>query len=247
MNDLRQALFEIDVHGFTVLDGVLDRAEVAAIRAVNERLLESHGEDLVFHGRAGHITNLPTLDPIYFPLIDHPRVLPLLEAVMGPELILGSLNSRIVRPGDEAQEWHGDVPDQLQRHGAPVMMNTLWMLDDVSEANGATRIVPGSHRALRRHPPEGIEVKFAHQLSAPAGSVLAFNGQCWHAGGANRTDRNRHVLFGHYRVATRMRFQADPHRNFPPAWFDLLNERQKRLMRMHKGLGHPTSSEYDEV
>lgn len=244
---MRQALFEIETYGFTVLADVLSRAEVAAVRAVNERLLASHGEDLVFHGRAGHIANLPTLDPIYFPLIDHPKVLPVLEAVMGPELILGSLNSRIVRPGEGAQALHGDVPDQLQRLGAPVMMNTLWMLDDVSEANGATRIVPGSHRALRRHPPEDVEVRFVHQLTASAGSVLVFNGQCWHAGGANRTDRNRHVLFGHYRVATWMRFQADPHRGFPPEWFPLLNDRQKLLMRMQKGLGHPTSSEYDEV
>jgi ectoine hydroxylase-related dioxygenase (phytanoyl-CoA dioxygenase family) len=242
-----QALFELETYGFTLLADVLAPSEVAALRATGERLLASRGEDLVFHGRAGHVANLPTLDPIYFPLIDHPRVLPLLEAVMGPELILGSLNTRIIRPGETEQGWHGDIPDQLQRLGPPVMMNTLWMLDDVSPANGSTRIVPGSHRTLRRHPPEGVEVKFVHQLTAPAGSVLVINGQCWHAGGANTTDRNRHVLFGHYRVATWMRFQADPHRNFPPAWFDRLNERQKRLMRMHKGLGHPTSSEYDEV
>ena len=128
--------------------GSLD--EVAAIRAVNERLLEAEGEDLVFHGRAGHITNLPTLDPIYFPCIDHPKVLPLLEAVMGRELILASLNSRIVRPGEGKQSLHADVPEQFHRHGAPVMMNTAWMLDDFTAENGATFIVPGSHHIDRR-------------------------------------------------------------------------------------------------
>jgi len=44
-----------------------------------------------------------------------------------------------------------------------------------------------------------------------------------------------------------MRFQCDPHRGFRPAWWGRLSERQKRLMRMHKGLGHPHSSDWDEV
>ena len=62
MSDLEQQLFDIEIFGFTLVRDVLSAAEVAAIRAVNERLLNSDGEDPVFHGRAGHITNLPTLD-----------------------------------------------------------------------------------------------------------------------------------------------------------------------------------------
>ena len=247
MSDLEQQLFDIEIFGFTLVRDVLSAAEVAAIRAVNERLLNSDGEDLVFHGRAGHITNLPTLDPVYFPCIDHPKVLPLLEAVMGHELILASLNSRVVRPGEDRQSLHADVPEQFHRHGAPVMMNTAWMLDDFTEENGATYIVPGSHHSARRQPPEGLAVEFVHRAVAPAGSVLAFNGQCWHAGGENRTTHSRHALFGHYRVAPWIRFQCDPHRGFPPEWFAQLTDRQKELMRMHKGLGHEHSSDYDEV
>ncbi len=247
MSDLRQALFEIELYGFTLIEEVLSGDEVAAIRAVNERLLVQEGADLEFMGRAGHISNLPTLDPIYWPLIDHPRVLPLLEAVMGENLILASLNSRVVRPGEGRQTLHADVPEALHRPGAPVMMNTGWMLDDFTEDNGATFIVPGSHHMGRRTPPEDLEVNRLTRAVAPAGSVLLFNGQCWHAGGENRTDRPRHCLFGHYRVADWTRFQLDPHRGFPEAWFGRLNERQKRLMRMHKGLGHPHSSDYDEV
>ena len=242
-----QQLFEIETYGFTVVEDVLSAEEAAEIRAINLRLLEAHGEDLVFEGRAGHITNLPTLDPVYFKCIDHPKVLPILEAVMGDELILASLNSRIVRPGEQMQSLHADVPPQFRRPGAPVMMNTAWMLDDFTIENGATRIVPGSHRADASRPPDDAEVKHVHQAVGPAGSVLVFNGQCWHGGGTNDSDRPRQALFGHYRVARWTRFQCDPHRGFPEQWFDLLNDRQKRLMRMQKGLGHPHSSCYDEV
>jgi ectoine hydroxylase-related dioxygenase (phytanoyl-CoA dioxygenase family) len=247
MADLSQLLFEIETYGFTLISDILSADEVRELRAVNERLLESHGEDLVFHGRAGHITNLPTHDPLYFQCIDHPRVLPLLEAVMGRDLILASLNSRVVRPGEAAQGFHSDVPAQLRRSGPPIMMNTIWMLDEFTEANGATAIVPGSHRSQLREPPTDSELRFVHHAVGPPGSVLIFDGRCWHAGGSNRTQHARHGLFAHYRVAPWMRFQCDPHRNFPPEWYDRLTMRQKELMRMQKGVGHATSSDYDEV
>ena len=247
MDDLEQHLFDIALYGFTVVKDVLCADAVASIRATNERLLETHGEDLVFHGRAGHITNLPVLDPIYFQCIDHGRVLPILEAVMGEELILASLNSRVVRPGESRQAFHADVPEQFHRPGAPIMMNTIWMIDEFTEENGATYIVPGSHHSGLRRPPEGRRIGIVHRAVGPAGSVVVFNGQCWHAGGGNDTQRARHALFGHYRVAPWTRFQCDPHREFPPQWFAQLTERQRRLMRMQKGLGHPHSSDYDEV
>jgi ectoine hydroxylase-related dioxygenase (phytanoyl-CoA dioxygenase family) len=245
--DLSQELFEIETYGFTLLTDVLSAAQAADLRAVNERLLAAHGDDLVFHGRAGHIANLPTRDPAYFPCIDHPRVLPLIEAMMGRDLILASLNSRVVRPGEAAQGFHSDVPPQLRRPGPPIMMNTVWMLDTFTEANGATAIVVGSHRSDLCAPPPEREVRFVHRAVGPPGSVLVFDGRCWHAGGANRTQQARHGLFGHYRVAPWIRFQCDPHRGFPEEWFERLTPRQKELLRMQKGLGHPTSSDYDEV
>lgn len=244
---LDQHLFELALHGFTVIEDVLTADQLAAINAVNGRLLESHGEDLVFHGRAGHITNCVALDPIYHQCIDHEKVLPVLEGVLGPDIILASLNSRIIRPGDTDQGFHADVPAQFRKSGAPVMANTIWALCDFTEANGATRIVPGSHRHELGAPPEGAAIPIVHRAVMTAGSVLVFNGQCWHAGGANRSDVPRPALFGHYRVWPWMRFQCDPHRGFQPAWFEALNPRQKQLLRMQKGLGHPHSSDYDEV
>jgi ectoine hydroxylase-related dioxygenase (phytanoyl-CoA dioxygenase family) len=247
MQSPAQHLFEIETYGFTLLLDVLSPDQARELRTTNERLLETHGEDLVFHGRAGHIANLPPLDPVYLPCIDHPRVVPILDAMMGRDLILASLNSRVVRPGEAAQGFHSDVPPQLRRPGPPIMMNTVWMLDDFTEANGATAIVVGSHRSELRQPPPEREVRFVHRAVAPMGSVLVFDGRCWHAGGGNATSQSRHGLFGHYRVAPWIRFQCDPHRGFPEAWLQRLTERQKELLRMRKGVGHPTSSDYDEA
>ena len=244
MDALEQTLAEIDLYGFAILEGVLGADEVAAMKAALVRCDLEVGAEHGHRGTARHVSNLPTLDPVFFSCIDHPHVLPCLERYLQPSLVLGSLNARILRPGDGHQELHGDIPEEMLNMTSPVMMNTVWMLDDFSPANGATRIVPGSHKSGLAEPPAGFDVKRIHQACAPAGSVLIFNGQCWHGGGANTSNERRHALFGHYRKHM-LRFQFDPHDGFPPQWFGLLNARQKQLMRMSKGLGAARAADFD--
>ena len=100
MPSLQQAYWEMDVYGFTLLEGVLSPAEVEALRASLAALAERIGDEQRFLGKAGHVSNLPALDLLFHPLVDHPRTLPVIEYVLGKQIILGSLNARIVRPGD---------------------------------------------------------------------------------------------------------------------------------------------------
>ena len=184
MTDREQALAELDIYGFTVVPDVLDAGRVAAMKEALVRCEREAGTDHRHRGAARHVANLPTLDPVFFSCLDHPKVLPLLVHYLGDTLILGSLNARIVRPGDGDQGLHSDIGADLLNMASPVMMNTVWMLDDFSAENGGTRVVPGSHRSGLQEPPEGFRVRHVHQSQAPAGSVLVFNGQCWHGGGA---------------------------------------------------------------
>ena len=61
---------------------------------------------------------------------------------MGRDVILGSLSSRIVRPGDVEQGLHGDIGQSMitADRSRPVMMNTVWMLQDTGKFNGGTRV-----------------------------------------------------------------------------------------------------------
>ena len=74
--------------------------------------------------------------------------------------------------------------------------------------------------------------------------MLVFNGQCWHGGGANRSDTIRRAVFAHYRVAPWMRFQCDPHDGFSQDAWERCNPRQRALLRMEQGLGQPNSADY---
>lgn len=243
MSDLQQTFWEMDVYGFTLLDSVLSPEEVEAMRDSLIFWEERVGDEQRFLGQAGHVRNLPTLDPLFHRLIDHPRTLPIIEYVIGKAIILGSLNARIVRPGDPVQGLHSDIRADLLNMASPVMVNTVWLLDDFTVENGGTRIVPGSHRSGMAGPPEGMDVKFIYDLVAPAGSVLVFNGQCWHGGGANQTNRRRHALFGHYRKDALM-FQVDPHDDFRDEWLEQLSPRQRQLLRMTNGVGVPHASDH---
>ena len=243
MESLEQALLEMEVYGFTLLEEVLNPEEVSHLRECLIRCYERTGHEQNFMGTAGHVTNLPTQDPLFFPLLDHPKILPILEAILGKNLILGSLNARIARPADDEQGFHTDIGAELLNPASPVMCNTVWMLDDFSPRNGSTRIVPGSHKSGMAGPPEGFAVQHVFQVTAKAGSVLVFNGQSWHAGGNNQTEVNRHALFGHYRKSSLI-FQVDPHDGFPPEWYDLLSRRQRELLRMESGIGVPHAADY---
>lgn len=109
---------------------------------------------------ARHVANLPTMARCFHAFVDHPKILPLLEHFMGPDIILGSLSSRIVGPGDPVQGLHSDVGENMigkdvQPDGTiaevdrnwPLMMNTVWCLQETGAFNGGTRVVPGSHKS----------------------------------------------------------------------------------------------------
>jgi ectoine hydroxylase-related dioxygenase (phytanoyl-CoA dioxygenase family) len=69
-----------------------------------------------------------------------------------------------------------------------VQCNTIWALTDFTAANGATRIVPGSHRL-----DDGLQLAEGDTEPAemPAGSVLFYTGSLYHGAGANRSDAVR--------------------------------------------------------
>ena len=78
----------------------------------------------------------------------HEQVLPIVEGVLDPGCLVSSLSSITILPGETAQPIHAD--DQLiplPKPHVPTVCNTMWALTDFTEANGATRVIPGTHTA----------------------------------------------------------------------------------------------------
>ena len=120
----------------------------------------------------------------------HPNVLPLVEGVLDKGCLISSLSSIAICAGETPQPIHAD--DQLipiPKPHPPTVCNSMWALTDFTEANGATRIMPGTHLSDRSPdygaPYESIPAEMAR------GSVLVWHGSLWHGGGANTTDERR--------------------------------------------------------
>jgi len=117
----------------------------------------------------------------------HPLLLGVLDRVLGHYQLSAPTGIQI-GPGEKAQVLHRDQQIYPLPEDYPdVVLNTMWALDDFTADNGATRLVPGSHRWVGRQPAEEETV----QAVMPAGSVLFYLGKLWHGGGANRTSTPR--------------------------------------------------------
>ena len=132
------------------------------------------------------INNLLTYDDIFWEVPLHENVLPIVEAVFDKECLLSSFCSLVLGPGQEAQPMHEDTQlISLPRPHIPITLNAIWALSDFTNNNGATRIVPGSHKL--DHAPEYGRHYDSVMATMPAGSVMLFDSALWHAGGANES------------------------------------------------------------
>ncbi len=194
MVDISTHLGRIERDGYTIVE---DAIEVDLLDALSDDLLRLEHDlgvvpaDNSFEGvRTTRIYNLLGHGPHFERIPVHPSILPLCEQVLDPGLLVSSLSSIAIGPEETPQPIHADdqiIP--LPKPHPPTVCNTMWALTEFTEANGATRIIPGSHLAS-----ESPDLRSQYD-SIPAemdrGSVLVWHGSLWHGGGANTTPTRR--------------------------------------------------------
>lgn len=180
--------------GYVVLERAVDLELVGALLEAIDRVMVdaaiTFGTNAFLGFRTRRIFNLLARDPLFARVPLHPAVLPLVERVLDPQCLLSSLTAIEMQPGQAAQPLHADDGSiALPRPHPTVVCVALWALTDFDHANGATRLVPGSHRRDRR-PAKGEQADVV-EAEMPAGSVLLYDGSLWHGGGTNESDDRR--------------------------------------------------------
>jgi ectoine hydroxylase-related dioxygenase (phytanoyl-CoA dioxygenase family) len=195
----------LDRLGYVLLPGIIDAQWLDQLRQAYEELMakEGHLAGIEVHQEAGtrRLSDLVNKGEVFDRVYTHPKVLAGVYHVLGREFKLSSLNGRDALPGYGQQGFHADWQ---ARHNAKQfsVVNSIWLLDDFTPENGATRVVPGSHLLegspkdyladpLATHPEEVL-------LVAPAGSVGIFNAHLWHGGTTNRSTATRRAVHCFY-------------------------------------------------
>lgn len=208
--DLQQGLDNLAEFGYTVVPDVLTGEQLRCARdalyraACDDR--QRQREQLTFaldYGEPGtnqRLWNVLSRDPVFEDLAEHPRAMEYLRAVLGWPALLGNLSANICAPGCPGGYLHADQTflGEPWPEAGPQGLNCAWAIDDFTEDNGATRVVPGSHKWNRPVRPDEMSTATV-AMTAPAGSMIVFESRLWHRTGANVTqDQHRAGIFAWY-------------------------------------------------
>jgi ectoine hydroxylase-related dioxygenase (phytanoyl-CoA dioxygenase family) len=179
--------------GYTIVEDAIEPALVDELSETLLRLERALDAKPAMNGFEGHRTvriyNLLAHGGAFAKVPTHASVLPIIEGVLDAGCLISSLSSIAIDPGEIAQPIHADdmvIP--LDKPHRSIVCNSMWALTDFTEANGATRLVPGSH--LKSNPDYGGAYE-SIPAQMPKGSVLIWDGSLWHGGGANVTGERR--------------------------------------------------------
>ena len=200
---LRRDIYE---WGFCLIEDGLSAEQLAVVKQRVEK--QADAERL-----AGLITDSPALQLVWA-LINKGRCFvqcleldpegvqagPLIEQLLDEALGKGwcsySFLSNIAFAGCHPQMLH---QDQTAIHPwltpeAPILMNVVYLLDDVNEVNGGTLMIPGSHKTVSGSGGTVGKLPPAINTEAKAGTVLMMDGRLLHGTGVNRTEKQRIIL-----------------------------------------------------
>lgn len=145
--------------------------------------------------------NLPAKLPQCGLLLENSFLLSLLSEMLKDDFILSELCTSSIGPHTDGGNWHVDAPLSMLPEPLPdvvLAVQAVWLLDDFTADNGATRLVPGSHRTLRKPAGDNDSIDGEIALTAPAGSLALWLPGTWHRVGANITDHPRRAILGYF-------------------------------------------------
>jgi len=189
-------LADLNENGFVILPELVSPDDLQAIKEELDRLIGPLGRN----NFEGHLTqraySLLGKTRLLDGLVDHPRILALLDRLLLPNYLLSQLQVIKILPGETGQMLHHDdgfYP--LPRPRAALSAATIWAIDDFTAQNGATVVVPGSHQWGDRQPTES-DPRMPAVMAA--GSCVFFLGTLWHGGGTNDSSAPRRAVTAQY-------------------------------------------------
>ena len=192
----------LDTDGFIVLEDIISPEWLAGLRRAFDVIYDGEGdkagEEVAQMEGVRRLADLVNKGPVFDEVYLQPDLLTAVFHVLRRPFKLHSLNGHDPLPGSGLQILHADWGQPASPGGPYHVVNSMWMLDDFTRVNGATRCVPGSHLKPGRVTDYVSDRMADHSdqvhLTGRAGSVAVFNGSLWHSSYINRSDAPRRAL-----------------------------------------------------
>jgi ectoine hydroxylase-related dioxygenase (phytanoyl-CoA dioxygenase family) len=186
--------------GYVVVPDLISRRVVGEIRTSLEPWLRGRlfGRNDFEGFRSERVYALLAKAPPVARIVEHEAVLAVLDRLLTPHYRLSACLAIQVHPGETAQDWHSDDAYVWTPRPRPMVgVSAIWAFDDFTETNGATEVIPGSHRwgpdeHASPDDPRAVKVRMA------AGSAVLFAGTLVHRGGAHRGTQTRLAITPQY-------------------------------------------------
>ena len=189
-------LQNLEENGFTIVSNLLTEDELRFLQGTLDSMYASFDPERDGLRRVeGYrfASNLVNKGPFFESIFLRSPVYDLARYLLGEDCILSSLNSLEPLKNQGNQRLHRDgLPAP---NSGPIVANSLWAIDDMNKANGATRLIPGSHKTDEPPPDDEGGVVYAE---IPAGSVIITNAHILHGASANPSGRRRRVMHGYF-------------------------------------------------
>jgi ectoine hydroxylase-related dioxygenase (phytanoyl-CoA dioxygenase family) len=164
-------------------------------------------------------------------LISQDMVMDVADAILLPHCEsyrIGSITGIEVCPGQEVQELHrDDTVYPVRLPGMELQIGCMWALTDFTEENGATQVVPGSHRHITMG--EQVDLSNCEQAVMSKGSALFYLGSTMHGAGVNRSNDARMGLITVYSLGW-LRQEANQYLSVPWDIVRTYDERMRCLL-----------------
>jgi len=248
-DDLEEAKNHLDEYGVCIVKDAFSPEEVDVIdKRLKEQFAgeEKHKVGTKSRGDEGYgvkssneekvsrlVWNLINKGDCFIPLIDHPKLFPLINHIIGEHVVLCSMGAHMNGSGNERMPLHMDqwplVPHPLD---FPVMANTMVLVSDNSPENGGTRLIPGSHKWPKIDYKTANSSKYqdmAKSITAPKGSAIVWEGRVWHGNGLNRSGEVRSNISIAY-LQSWIRPQENSQYSVREGVLEKLTEKQKEVL-----------------
>ncbi|HZU74158.1 MAG TPA: phytanoyl-CoA dioxygenase family protein [Acidimicrobiales bacterium] len=199
-----KARADLATYGYCLIAGALSPDEVEALRRrLDEQAAGEAAAGVATFDAGGanqRVWNLINKGEAFRRLVLHPLAGVAMDHLVGSPHLLSSITANIAAQGGQPMILHSDQGYVTMPQPPYAMVaNIMWMLDDFTEDNGATRVVPGSHQLGAAFlAPGSDEAATAVPATGPAGTALIFDGRLLHGTGANTTAEPRRGILTYF-------------------------------------------------